>query len=207
MLSAARALNSAVAAKDWTAREHAEAVARIAEYVAARLGWEIGRRTRLREAALLHDVGKLTVPETVLRKHGPYTPEEYEQIKQHPALGARIVEGLLDDEQISWVRAHHERPDGRGYPDGLAGEEIPEGARIIAVAEAYDAITRAEINGELRSPGDATGELRRSADSQFDTTAVNAITDWVTDSGQLQTERPRDNTAQTDAATAEGPPS
>ena len=207
MLSAARALNSAVAAKDWTAREHAEAVARIAEYVAARLGWEIGRRTRLREAALLHDVGKLTVPETVLRKHGPYTPEEYEQIKQHPALGARIVEGLLDDEQISWVRAHHERPDGRGYPDGLAGEEIPEGARIIAVAEAYDAITRAEINGELRSPGDATGELRRSAASQFDTTAVNAITDWVTDSGQLQTERPRDNTAQTDAATAEGPPS
>ena len=207
VLSAARVMNSAVAAKDSAAREHAEAVARIAEDIAERLGWDNGRRTRLREAALLHDVGKLTVPKTILHKHGPYTPEEYEQIKDHPALGARIVEGLLDDEQISWIRAHHERPDGRGYPDGLAGKDVPQGARIIAVAEAYDAITRAGINGELRSPADAVAEIRRCADSQFDTAAANGIADWVTDSRPLQTERPRDNTDQTDAATAEGPPS
>ena len=186
VLSSARSMNAAIAAKDGAACEHAEAVARVAGYTAARLGWDVKRRARLHEAALLHDVGKLAVPEAVLHKHGALTPEEYEQMKTHALLGARIVEGLLDSEQISWVRAHHERPDGQGYPDGLAGEDLPDGARIIAVANAYDAITRGRINREPTSAADAIARLRRGAGSQFDPAAVNAIADWMTDSGQLQ---------------------
>jgi diguanylate cyclase (GGDEF)-like protein len=206
VLSAARSINAAVAAKDCAAREHAEAVARVAGCIAARLGWDVGRRARLREAALLHDVGKLAVPEAVLRKHGALTEEEYEQIKDHPALGARIVEGLLDGEQIAWVRAHHERPDGQGYPNGLVGEEIPDGARIIAVADAYDAITREGINAEVSSAADAIAELRRSADTQFDAAAVNAIADWAMNNGQLQPSPRAMTPTQADADKPEGPP-
>jgi diguanylate cyclase (GGDEF)-like protein len=133
VVSSARSMNAAIAAKDGAACEHAEAVARVAGY-----------------------------------KHGALTPEEYEQMKTHALLGARIVEGLLDGEQISWVRAHHERPDGQGYPDGLAGEDLPDGARIIAVANAYDAITRGRTDREPASAADAIAELRRGAGSQRD---------------------------------------
>jgi diguanylate cyclase (GGDEF)-like protein/putative nucleotidyltransferase with HDIG domain len=177
--SAAQALNLAVDAKDGAAREHAEAVARLAGYIAARLGWDVERRARLREAALLHDVGKLGVPAAVLRKSGPLTRDDHEQVKQHSAIGARMVEGLLDSEQRSWVYSHHERPDGQGYPDGLHGESIPEGARILAVAEAYDAMTRAGHGARLRSPADAITELRRRAHRQFDADAVDAIAHWA----------------------------
>jgi diguanylate cyclase (GGDEF)-like protein/putative nucleotidyltransferase with HDIG domain len=207
VLSAARVMNSAVVAKDWAAREHAEAVARIAEDIAGRLGWDNRRRARLREAALLHDVGKLAVPGAVLGKRGALTAAEYEQIKTHAILGARIVEGLLDGEQISWVRAHHERPDGAGYPEGLAGEKIPQGARIIAVAEAYAAITRDGVNHQARSSADAIAELRHGADSQFDAAAVNAIADWITDTGQIEPAPRRSTSNQADADTAEGAPS
>jgi putative nucleotidyltransferase with HDIG domain len=184
--------------------EHAEAVARVSGRIAARLGWDVERRARLHEAALLHDVGKLAVPEAVLHKHEALTPEEYEQMKTHALLGARIVEGLLDGEQIAWVRAHHERSDGRGYPDGLAGEDVPDGARIIAVADAYDAITRGRINREPSSAADAIAELRRGAGSQFDAAAVNAIADWITDSEQLQPGARGKASNPADAQTAEG---
>jgi putative nucleotidyltransferase with HDIG domain len=181
---AAQAMNAAVAAKDGPAREHAEGVARVAGYIAARLGWGVGRRTRLREAALLHDVGKLAVPDSVLRKHGRLTAAEQALIRSHSTLGARIVEGLLDDEQRSWVRAHHERLDGRGYPDGLAGGRVPDGARILAVAEAYDAMTRPGFAARLRSPAEAIAELQRGAASEFDAAAVAALSAWTSERTQ-----------------------
>ena len=102
------------------------------------------------------------------------------------------------------MRAHHERPDGQGYPDGLAGEDLPDGARIIAVANAYDAITRGRINREPSSAADAIAELRRGAGSQFDAAAVNAIADWITDSEQLQPGAHGKASNPADAQTAEG---
>ena len=185
VLSAAEAMTRAVAANNGEAREHAEQVARVAQHVAARLGWDPQRLVRLREAALLHDVGKLAVPGVVLSKEGKFTPEEHEQVKSHAALGAQIAEGLLDDEQLRWMRSHHERLDGRGYPDGLAGRSIPDGARVLAVADAYDAITGNRTHRLPRGPVDAVAELRRCARSQFDPAAVDAIADWVAANGNM----------------------
>ena len=180
LLSAAVAINHAVASKNGTAREHAERVARVAEHIAARLGWDSRRRAKLREVALLHDVGKLAIPEAILNKPGAFTPEEYEQVKPHVTLGAQIAEGVLDEEQLRWLRAHHERPDGRGYPDGLHGPDIPDGAQVLAVADAYDAMTRDEARRPPRAPADAVAEFRRCARTQFDPAAVEALADWIT---------------------------
>ena len=160
------------------------------------------------EAALLHDVGKLAVPEAVLRKHGAFTPEEYEQMKTHAAARRADRRGPAR-RRADLLGTCSPRAPGR---PGLPGRprrrgRFRTGARIIAVADAYDAITRGRINRELSSAADAIAELRRGADSQFDAAAVNAIADWVTDSGQLQPERPGRTPNQADADTAEGPPS
>ena len=107
-------------AKDGSTHDHAQRVANIAERLAEQLGWPPERCARLREAALLHDVGKIGIPDAVLAKPGALTDDEYTLIKTHPTIGARIAEEVLDAEQVSWVQHHHERPDGLGYPDGLA---------------------------------------------------------------------------------------
>ena len=113
------ALVRAVDAKDTSTHDHGQRVANIAERLAEQLGWAPERCARLREAAVLHDVGKIGIPDAVLTKPGALTDEEYALIKTHPELGARIADEVLDAEQVSWVRHHHERPDGLGYPDGI----------------------------------------------------------------------------------------
>ena len=95
----------------------------------------------LRDAALVHDVGTIGVPDAILRKTGPLDVDERRMIRAHAALGARILKGLMAPDQLAWVRHHHERYDGGGYPDGLAGAGIPEGARILAVADVLDVMT------------------------------------------------------------------
>jgi diguanylate cyclase (GGDEF)-like protein/PAS domain S-box-containing protein len=173
-LYALRALARTVDAADG-AHEHAGRVGAVAETLALRLGWASERAGRLREAGLLHDVGKIAVPDAVLSRPGPLNPTELSQVALHVTLGARIVEDVLDDEQVAWIRGHHERLDGEGYPDGLAGDAIPDGARLLAVAEAYDAMTTAR---RWRAPRDreaALAELRRWAGRQFDPAAVDAL--------------------------------
>jgi HD-GYP domain-containing protein (c-di-GMP phosphodiesterase class II) len=96
---------------------------------------------QLHETGLVHDVGKIGVPDAILLKPGPLTPEEYEIVKRHATLGAEIVAETLPPQQVMWVRHHHERYDGAGYPDGLAGDDIPDGSRIIAVADSWDVMT------------------------------------------------------------------
>ena len=120
---------------------HSERVADLAERIALELGWSRDRAALLREAGLMHDVGKIGVPDEVLAKPGPLTPEERASVQHHAELGARMAADVLQPEQVAWIRSHHEQPDGRGYPDGLRGVEVPDGALVIAVAEAFDALT------------------------------------------------------------------
>ena len=140
-LSAVLALARAVDAKDPYTMLHSQRVAEMAARVALEMGWSADRVRLLHEAAVLHDVGKIAVPDLVLTKPGRLTEEEFALVREHPVRGAEIVAETLTPEQVAWVRGHHERFDGAGYPDGLAGHDIPDGARILALADAWDAMT------------------------------------------------------------------
>jgi diguanylate cyclase (GGDEF)-like protein/PAS domain S-box-containing protein len=166
-LAAVRALATAVDAKDASTQRHSERVATLASKLALVAGWDSARIALLHDASLVHDVGKIGIPDHILLKPGRLTDAEYDRIKPHAALGARMVDDLLSREQVSWIRHHHERFDGAGYPDRLAGTGIPEGARILAVADAWDAMTVARPYGAPRSIDDALEECRRSAGGQL----------------------------------------
>jgi putative nucleotidyltransferase with HDIG domain len=130
----------------------------------------------LRLGALLHDIGKIGVPDEVLRKPGALTDAEYAIIKQHPVLGARILRQVpFLARHIPIVELHHERPDGRGYPIGMRGDDIPLAARIVHVADAYDAITSARAYRVARPSGDALRELWRCAGTEFHAEIVGAL--------------------------------
>lgn len=140
-LSALRALARAVDMRDDNTQRHSERVAGLTHRLAIEMGWTPRRAAHLQEAALVHDVGKVGVPDAILLKPGALTQEERLIMETHPSLGARIVSEILDEEQVAWVRGHHERVDGEGYPDGLRGDALSEGARIMAVADTWDAMT------------------------------------------------------------------
>ena len=154
---------------------HSERVADVAERIALELGWSRDRAALLREAGLMHDVGKIGVPDEVLAKPGPLTPEERSSVQHHAELGARMAADVLRPEQLAWIRSHHEQPDGRGYPDGLRGVEVPDGALVIAVAEAFDALTTDRHYHAARDEQAALAELRRVAGRQLDRGAVAAL--------------------------------
>lgn len=134
-LAGVTALARAIDAKDPSTREHSERVADLAEQLAGACGWRERRVRALREAALVHDVGKIGVPDAILLQDVDLTPEQYVVVKRHAALGAEILQDVLTPEQVGWVRSHHERPDGGGYPDGLRAHEIPLGAALLSVAD------------------------------------------------------------------------
>ena len=138
----------------------------------------------LEEAALLHDVGKIGVPDVLLFKPDRFTQAERVQIEVHATLGAEIVSDVLTAEQVAWVRSHHERWDGAGYPDRLAGQEIPEGACILAVADAWDAMTSVRVYGTPRSPDAALDEVRACSGEQF-APAVAAALSALWDAGRV----------------------
>jgi HD-GYP domain-containing protein (c-di-GMP phosphodiesterase class II) len=130
----------------------------------------------LRLGALLHDIGKIGISDDVLRKPGPLTPEEFRLIEQHPGVGARILKSVhFLAPHLPIVELHHERPDGLGYPHKLRGHEIPMLARIVHVADAFDAMTSARAYRPARSGAEALRELWRCAGSQFDAEVVQAL--------------------------------
>jgi putative nucleotidyltransferase with HDIG domain len=174
-LAALGALAKAIDAKDPATIRHSERVAALACELAAESGWTPADIARLHDAAVVHDVGKIGVPDAVLSKPSRLTEAEYDVIKRHADLGARIVAGMLDPEQVAWVRGHHERHDGRGYPDGLAADAISEGARLLALADAWDAMTGARVYSAAMSRDDALGEVRRNDGAQFHPDAVAAL--------------------------------
>jgi len=156
--------------------EHSRSVAELAVAIARALGWEDEMLGMLRMAAMLHDVGKVTVPDEILCKPGGLTDEERETIKGHSTAGAELVsqiEGL--DMIVAWIRHSHESFDGTGYPDGLRGEAIPQASRIMLVADAFDAITSRRPYRDALSVSHACNELRRHAGSQFDPACVMAL--------------------------------
>lgn len=174
-LQSIRVLARAVDAKDPSTREHSERVADLAVAIGEALRWPAELLVRLREAGLVHDVGKIGVPDAILFKPSRLTEREYREIMRHAAIGAEMVADVLDPQQVAWVRGHHERWDGRGYPDGLAGEAIPEGARVLALADAWDVMTSDRPYHAPLSVGDALAECRRCAGGQFWGRAVAAI--------------------------------
>jgi diguanylate cyclase (GGDEF)-like protein/putative nucleotidyltransferase with HDIG domain len=170
-----RALARQLDAEDPGTEGHSERVSRLSEKLALSCGWHADLAIRLAQAALLHDVGKLGIGEAVLRKPGPLSTAELEQIRNHPDTGAEIAVKALDDEQLSWIRHHHERWDGAGYPHKVAGEAIPAGARLLALAEAWDSMTSSRVYGEALSPADALAECKRERGTQFAPEAVDAL--------------------------------
>jgi len=169
------AISRALEERDQT-QGHGARVATLAEPVAWRLGWEHERIETLRLGARLHDIGKLAVRRSVLRKPGPLTTEEEAEMRAHPRAGASFVLPL----RVAWhalpyVLFHHERWDGLGYPSGLRGRSIPLEARLIAVADAFDAMTSPRLYSAALPTDHALAEIDRCAGTQFDPSVVEVF--------------------------------
>ena len=171
VLSLAEALDQ----RDSSTAKHSQTVGRLCELMADELGFEPDRIQRIRLAGIVHDIGKIGVPDSILRKPGPLTTEEVEQMRRHPEIGARILSAREMDDIRGWVSAHHERPDGKGYPKGIRGEQIPIEAAILAVADAYEAMIADRVYRMAIGPEAAREELDRCSGTQFDPMVVNAL--------------------------------
>ncbi len=168
-----RVLVQALAERDQGLGAHIGKVARLAALTASAAGLSEAEANLARLAAELHDVGKLAIPENILAKPGPLDADEWQLVRQHTLIGQRIIAAAPGLESVAQtVRSSHERWDGNGYPDGLAGEDIPAPARVIAICDAYDAMTAQRTYRETMSHGEAIDELRRQAGKQFDPTYV-----------------------------------
>lgn len=171
-----RALVQAVDIKDRYTRGHSERVGQASAMIARELGMPDDRLEVVRIAGILHDVGKLGVPTRLLRKDGPLTPEERRVIELHPEYGHEMVRGIgFLGEARSAILHHHERIDGTGYPYGLSGEQIPVPARVVAVADSFDAMTSTRSYSRARPVAVALAELERCAGAQFDPVMVRAL--------------------------------
>jgi putative nucleotidyltransferase with HDIG domain len=181
-------LSRAIEARDPYTRGHSARVTEIAEAIARRLGWDAERLALLRVGGPLHDVGKLGVSDEVLAKPGRLDDDELEQIREHPKLGARILLRVAAFRAaIPYVLYHHERWDGNGYPTGRAGEQIPLEARVLAVADAFDAMTS---DRPYRRPLDhqaAVAEVARCSGTQFDPEVVRIFLELFAQPAQLRT--------------------
>jgi diguanylate cyclase (GGDEF)-like protein len=156
--------------------EHSSTVSHYAGAIGEQLGFGGTELAMMRMASILHDVGKVSVPDRILRKPGPLTVEEYEQVKAHPATGAEIVaqiDGLAP--VAEWIRHSHEHVDGSGYPEGLRGDQIPLASRVLLVADAFDAMTSERAYGISLPPELALEELRLGVGGQFDRDCVEAL--------------------------------
>ncbi len=175
-LNSVRAFVSAIEAKDPYTHGHSERVTAYALSMAETHDWNPQIVETLRLAALLHDVGKIGIPEAILTKPGSLTPEEYAVIQKHPQIGVRIISKIPQlKNTLTGILTHHERFDGQGYPQGLAGKKIPLLGRLIAVADAYDAMTSERPYRRALSPDHALREIERQQGRQFDPGMVAAF--------------------------------
>ncbi len=181
---AAEGLARAVDARDAYTGEHSAEVGELAARIAARMGRDSDEVELLRLAGSLHDVGKLAIPEDILRKPGPLSEAERIVLERHPQIGFRMLDSLGVEPVATWVLHHHERWDGSGYPNRLAGAGIPLGARILFVADAYDAMTTDRVYRGRLSHERAVHELERCAGTQFDPDVVAALRAELEDAGE-----------------------
>jgi len=173
-------LASAIDAKDTYTNGHSDRVARYSREIARRAGYEGNRLEDIYMMGLLHDVGKIGIPDAVINKPARLTDDEYDVIKTHPIMGARILGNIKEMPKLAnGARWHHERFDGRGYPDKLSGENIPEEARIIAVADAYDAMTSHRSYREPLPQGVVRAEIEKGRGSQFDSRFASIMLEMI----------------------------
>jgi putative nucleotidyltransferase with HDIG domain len=175
-LSTVEALATAIDAKDPYTYGHSRRVAELSVAIGNELGMPKDRIRKLELASLLHDIGKIGTPENILRKPGVLQPDEYEKIKEHPAKGAEILTMIVEFKEIvTWIRHHHEWYDGKGYPDCIAEEKIPLEARILAVADSYDAMTSDRPYRKGMPSETVLKIMEQFASSQFDPAVLNAF--------------------------------
>jgi diguanylate cyclase (GGDEF)-like protein/putative nucleotidyltransferase with HDIG domain len=171
MISLAEALDH----RDTGTADHSQTVGRYCALIANELEIDPERVDRIQVAGILHDIGKIGLPDSILGKQGPLTDAERGHMRRHPEIGAEILRGEEFDDIRDWVVAHHERPDGKGYPLGMGGEDIPLEARILAVADAYEAMTSDRTYRMAIAKQSARAELLRCAGTQFDPRVVAAF--------------------------------
>ena len=168
-LDSVKVLVEAIDAKDPYTRGHSDRVTKMSLKIAAQLGFNDERLESLEYGTLLHDIGKIGIKDEVLQRAGSLSPHEYEYIQEHPLIGVKIVEGIdFFKDKVPMIRHHHEHYNGNGYPDGLTGEAIPLEARIIAVPDAFDAMTSSRLHREEMSLEEVLGELEQCRGKQFD---------------------------------------
>ena len=169
LIDVVKSLADAIDAKDTCTNGHSDRVAEYAREIARRTGYSVKAQEDIYIMGLLHDVGKIGVPDAVINKPCELSEEEFEIIRNHPVMGARILRNIKEMPKLATgARWHHERYDGSGYPDGLKGNSIPEEARIIAVADAYDAMTSCRSYRRPLSQAAARKELEEKRGTQFD---------------------------------------
>ncbi|MBN2126357.1 MAG: response regulator [Deltaproteobacteria bacterium] len=175
LIATLMSLVSAIEAKDAYTQQHSTRVTEYALRIAGSMGCSHEDQRRIESSGPLHDIGKIGISDNILNKPGRLTPEEFDHIKTHPLIGVNIVTPLgLEDEELAIIRNHHERWDGKGYPDGLRGEDIPRLARILAVADAYDAMSSSRAYRKALPFPVCLRELRDKRGTQFDPEAVDA---------------------------------
>ncbi|MGH2785373.1 MAG: HD-GYP domain-containing protein [Actinomycetota bacterium] len=199
-----RSMIKAIEAKDPYTKGHAERVAKLSEMTARAYGLSAEQCRVIRYIALMHDVGKLGVSTKILAKPGKLTDEEYEHMKQHPIRGYEIVSEIdfLKQAAETAVRHHHERMDGRGYPDGLVGENIPVIARIVMVCDAFDSMTSTRVYRKAKGIEDALAELHRCVGTQFDPVSLAALEKALAREGWEAEPEPREEEEVTPGAAA-----
>jgi len=172
----AQSLVRILEAKDHYTRGHSERVSQYAEKIAMRMGFPKEKVELIKEVVLLHDIGKIGIRESILNKNGSLTEEEWEVIRQHPVIGEDILKPVLSPmDMLAIVRGHHERYDGKGYPDGVSGENINTFAAIVSAADAYDAMTSGRSYKRAMSKEEAIEELKRNSGTQFNPIMVNTF--------------------------------
>jgi len=186
-----KSLAYALEARDVYTGGHSQRVSQYAFLIAHRLGTTRKQMEKIKQAALVHDIGKIGIRESVLMKTTYLTDDEYQHIAAHSVIGENILRPAIDDEDIlKMVRHHHERFDGKGYPDGLSGMQIPQGARVLAVADMYDAMTSNRPYRSAVGPEIAIAELKRQTGYMFDPLAVNAFFQIMSGEYEYTRQRP-----------------
>lgn len=171
-LAAVLVLAETLDMRDAGTARHSQLVGRYARSIAAEMGWAADDVERMHLAGVLHDIGKIGIPDSILKKPGLLEEHEWVEMRKHPELGARILEGAHLDDIAGWVLAHHERPDGSGYPSGIGGEQIPIQASILSVVDAYEAMTNDRVYRPAMPEEEARAELVRWSGTQFDADVV-----------------------------------